>query len=98
MATYNTNSMYSSTPMDAGKLGLWEAPEIVITGNETTITISRHLRHRPDLLSYELYGTPHLWWVFKMLNPDKLNDSIWDFVEGIEILTPSPTEVSSYLS
>jgi len=84
--------------MDAGKLGLWEAPEIVITGNETTITISRHLRHRPDLLSYELYGTPHLWWVFKMLNPDKLNDSIWDFVEGIEILTPSPTEVSSYLS
>ena len=98
MATYNTNSMYSSTPMDAGKLGLWDAPEIVTTGNEITLTISRHHRHRPDLLSHELYGTPQLWWVFKMLNPDKLNDSIWDFNEGLEILTPNPTDISAYLS
>lgn len=33
-----------------------------------------------------------------MINPDKLNDPVWDFVEGVEILTPNPTEVSAYLS
>tara|TARA_B100000959_G_C14933787_1_gene604808 strand:+ start:1452 stop:1751 length:300 start_codon:yes stop_codon:yes gene_type:complete len=99
MATsYKPNSIYALTPMDSGKLGIWETPEIVITGNEITMIISRHYRNRPDLLSNELYGTPHLWWVFKMINPDKLNDPIWDFIEGLEILTPSPSEVSAYLS
>ena len=98
MATYKPNSIYALTPMDSGKLGIWDAPEIVITGNETTTTISRHHRNRPDLLSHELYGTPQLWWIFKMINPDKLNDPIWDFEEGVEILTPNPTEVSAYLS
>ncbi|RZD43316.1 MAG: hypothetical protein CXT73_00975 [Methanobacteriota archaeon] len=98
MATYKPNSIYALTPMDSGKLGIWDAPEVVITGNETTTTISRHHRNRPDLLSHELYGTPQLWWIFKMINPDKLNDPVWDFVEGVEILTPNPTEVSAYLS
>jgi len=98
MAQYKPNSIYALTPMDSGKLGIWETPEIVITGNEITMTISRHYRNRPDLLSHELYGTPQLWWVFKMINPNKLNDPIWDFVEGLEILTPSPSEVSAYLS
>ena len=33
-----------------------------------------------------------------MLNPDKLNDPVWDFIEGVEILTPSPSDVSAYLN
>ena len=98
MATYKTNSVYALTPMDAGKLGIWKVPEVEITGNEVTIIISRHYRNRPDLLSNKLYGTPQLWWVFKMLNPDKLNDPVWDFIEGVEILTPSPSDVSAYLN
>ena len=98
MAKYKINSLYALTPMDAGKLGIWEVPEVLSTGNEITRIISRHHRNRPDLLSNELYGTPQLWWIFKMINPDKLNDPIWDFKEGVEILTPSPTDVSSYLS
>ena len=98
MATYKTNSVYALSPMDSGKLGIWEPPDFEITGNESTMIISRHYRNRPDLLSQELYGTPQLWWVIKMINPDKLNDPVWDFVEGLEILTPSPSEVSAYLS
>ena len=98
MATYKTNRVYALTSMDAGRLGIWKAPEVEITGNEITMTISRHYRNRPDLLSNELYGTPQLWWVFKMLNPDKLNDPVWDFIEGVEIITPSPSDVSAYLN
>ena len=65
MATYKPNSIYALTPMDSSKLGIWEVPEVIITGNETTTTISRHHRNRPDLLSNELYGTPQLWCIFK---------------------------------
>ena len=97
MATYKTNSIYALTPLDAGRLGIWKAPEVEVTGNEITMIISRHHRNRPDLLSNELYGTPQLWWVFKMLNPDKLNDPVWDFNEGVEILTPNQSDISSYL-
>jgi len=98
MTAYNTASNYSLTPMNSNFLGLWEAPEVTLTGNEITVTIERHMKHRPDILSYKLYGTPKLWWIFKMINPDKLNDPIWDFVEGLEILTPNNAEVTSYLS
>ena len=49
MATYKTNSVYALSPMDSGKLGIWEPPDFEITGNETTMIISRHYRNRPDL-------------------------------------------------
>ncbi len=94
---YSTNSIYAQTPMNSSFLGIWEPPDIVITGNETTIIISRHMKFRPDLLSHKLYGTPKLWWIFKMINPDKLNDPIWDCVEGLEILTPSQADLNTYI-
>tara|TARA_B100000949_G_scaffold208264_1_gene199971 strand:+ start:728 stop:1018 length:291 start_codon:yes stop_codon:yes gene_type:complete len=94
---YGTNSLYAQTPMNSNFLGIWEPPDIVVTGNETTITIGRHMKFRPDLLSHELYGTPKLWWIFKMINPDKLHDPVWDFVEGLEILTPSQADLSIYI-
>ena len=41
---YRTNSTYAQTPMNSNFLGIWEPPDIVITGNETTITIGRHMK------------------------------------------------------
>ena len=43
---------------------------------------------RPDLMSQNEYGTPRLWWVFAVRNPDKLIDPIQDFVAGLEIYIP----------
>ena len=97
MATYDTSSVYALTPMNSNLLGLWEAPEVTPTGNEVTVTIERHMRYRPDLLSYSLYGSPKLWWIFKMLNPDKLNDPIWDFKEGTQIIAPKKSDINAYL-
>ena len=97
MATYKPNSIYALTPMDSGKLGIWEVPEVIITGNETTTTISRHHRNRPDLLSNELYGSPRLWWVFTFFNRDILRDPVWDFKAGTSIKVPSQDNVSKYI-
>lgn len=98
MAIYKQNSMYAKTPINSVSLGIFDPPDVEVTGNEQTITISRKFKHRPDLLSYSLYGTSRLWWIFKMMNPDKLNDPIWDFNEGVQIIAPTKAEVGSYIS
>ena len=84
MANYKQTSVYANTPINDVALGIYNPPEINVTGNEKTIVLSRKYQYRPDLLSFDLYGTPRLWWIFKMLNSDKLNDPIWDFKDGVE--------------
>ena len=32
-----------------------------------------------------------------MMNPDKLNDPIWDFKEGLEIIAPKKADIGAYL-
>ena len=96
--TYNSNSVYAKTPINSNYLGIWDAPTVELTGDEMTVIISREHTNRPDLLSHKLYGNPRLWWIFKMMNPDKLNDPIWDFKEGVSIIVPKKANVSQFLS
>ena len=44
--------------------------------------------HRPDLLAYDLYGTPKLWWVFAQRNMDSIKDPVYDIEAGLEIYLP----------
>lgn len=44
--------------------------------------------YRPDLLAYDLYTDPRLWWVFSQRNPNRLKDPIFDFVTGVGIYIP----------
>lgn len=43
---------------------------------------------RPDLLAYDLYKDPKLWWVFAQRNPNKLKDPLFDFLSGVKIYIP----------
>lgn len=95
--SYNSNSIYAKTPINSNYLGIWDPPTVELTGDEQTIIIQRQHANRPDLLSYELYNTPRLWWIFKMMNPDKLNDPIWDFKEGTQIIAPKKSDINAYL-
>ena len=52
------------------------------------VIIPPGFNQRPDLMSNQEYGTPRLWWVFAMRNPDLIIDPINDFVEGLEIFVP----------
>jgi len=37
--------------------------------------------YRPDMLAYDLYTDPKLWWVF-LKDPNKLKDPLFNFVAG----------------
>jgi hypothetical protein len=43
---------------------------------------------RPDILAYDLYGDPRLWWVFASRNPNSLADPYFDFNTGVGIYLP----------
>ena len=48
---------------------------------------------RPDILATNLYGTPRLWWVFALKNPDVIKEPLNDFKAGVMIKIPSPETV-----
>jgi hypothetical protein len=61
------------------------------------ITLSPKHEKRPDLLAFELYGSPRLWWLFAARNPDLLIDPVEDFVAGLTIYAPAAAQVEGYL-
>jgi hypothetical protein len=52
---------------------------------------------RPDLLAYDLYDDPKLWWVFAQRNPNKLVDPLFDFVQGTYIYLPKAETLKAVL-
>jgi hypothetical protein len=61
------------------------------------ITLPSKYNLRPDSLSYDLYGTSQLYWVFMLRNPDVIQDPIWDFISGINIYVPAQSSLTRYL-
>lgn len=59
--------------------------------------IESQYTHRPDLLAYDLYGTPKLWWVFVQRNMSVIKDPIYDFVAGTTIYIPKKTNLQRFL-
>jgi hypothetical protein len=78
-------------------MDIWSAPNIVPDVLDSILFVTDQYTHRPDLLSQYLYGTPRLWWVFAMLNPDILKDPIYDLAPGIEIRVPDKSQLQGYL-
>jgi hypothetical protein len=85
---YKPNSPYRQTPFKDFYLDLWNKPDIPVTEEDQRITIGADVERRPDLLASRLYGTPSLWWVFAIRNPDILIDPVEDFIAGTEIFIP----------
>jgi hypothetical protein len=81
-------SLYGETKIEDFYLGLWVQPIIKKTDLDELFFITAKYHKRPDLLSYEKYGTPDYWWVFMLRNKDVLNDPIDDFVAGKNIYIP----------
>lgn len=93
-ATYKNTSLYASTDIVNGSyLGFWRPPTIVLDGYERKMIIEPKFENRPDLLSHYLFGTPDLWWVFSMVNPDVIQDPLSDLVAGVEIIVPHRASV-----
>lgn len=82
-------SQYSSTPVKNWYLDLWVPRVVPKSEFDKIINIPPAFNQRPDLLSQQEYGTPRLWWVFAVRNPDLMADPINDFISGVEIYIPA---------
>ena len=97
MAKYSARSPYYNTPQNKINLEVFQPRPITAEDDDQSYTIERTYAYRPDLLAYDLYGTPRLWWVFAQRNPDQIEDPIYDFRPGVTIQLPKATNVNSDL-
>jgi alpha-L-fucosidase len=88
MATYDTTSPYYNTPFTQFYLDKMVNRPIPVENDDLTFTINLTYQYRPDLLAYDLYGTPSLWWVFYQRNPNTLIKPPFDFVADTFIYLP----------
>ena len=93
---YNADSFYANTPTVDFYLDFWDANVNIPTKNTKT-EISTKYNLRPDLMAYDLYGSPNYWWVFAVVNKDKLIDPVEDFKAGLIITVPPRGGLQSLL-
>lgn len=89
--TYDPRSPYSDTPQLSqyvDYLDVWSPRVVLPDPTDMMISIDTRYIGRPDLLSYDLYGTPGLWWVFASRNPDQIKDPIYDLKANLVIYAP----------
>lgn len=94
---YNNTSPYYKTLQTSWFLDLWTPIDIPAMDTDAPLIISQLYNNKPDLLSYDLYQTTRLWWVFAVRNPDLIKDPIYDFVTGLQIIVPAPNTLKSLL-
>lgn len=59
--------------------------------------ITETYNYRPDMLAYDLYANPKLWWVFASRNPNSLKDPLFDFRTGVGIYLPENSTLTQAL-
>lgn len=93
MANYSNTSPYFETDMRSTYLDVLNPRTLTAEEDDQSYTIERTYAYRPDLLAYDLYGSPRLWWVFAQRNPDQIEDPIYDFRPGVTIKMPKKENV-----
>jgi alpha-L-fucosidase len=97
MATYDTTSPYYKTPVTQFYLDKMVNRPIPMQNDDLTFTINLTYQYRPDLLAYDLYGTPSLWWVFYQRNPNTLTKPPFDFAADTFIYLPKISTLKTVL-
>jgi len=98
MAIYSSVSPWSNTLQNQLYLETLVIKPVPAEADDFYYQIESHYTYRPDLLSYDLYGTPKLWWVFVQRNMNVLRDPIFDFVAGQKIFIPKKSNIQKYMS
>lgn len=98
MANYTTTSPWNKTGYTIlGSLDILRIRPIPGEADDPQYTIESQYTHRPDLLAYDYYGTPKLWWVFAQRNMDIIKDPIFDMKAGTTIFLPKPDRLKKVL-
>jgi len=94
---YRQDSPYAITEMYGDVLDTYTHRSIPYKQDDVLFTIISTYQYRPDLLAYDLYNNPNLWWVFMVRNPNAMKDPIWDFRVGQQIYLPKQSTLESVL-
>ncbi len=94
MAKYSPTSPYFATPQNNINLEPLTRRNFAIEDDDQSYTIERTYAYRPDLLAFDLYGSPRLWWGFAQRNPNQIEDPIYDFKPGVTIQLPKPAIIT----
>jgi hypothetical protein len=97
MAVYNSTSPYFDTTYTQFYLDVMTNRAIPKEVDDQILKITEVYQYRPDMLAYDLYDLPELWWVFYQRNPNTLTAPPWDFESGKEIYLPKITTLRSVL-
>jgi alpha-L-fucosidase len=97
MATYDATSPYYLTSYSQFFLDVMDNRPIPKQNDDILFSINLTYQYRPDLLAFDLYGTPTLWWVFYQRNPDTLTAPPLDFAVGTSIYLPKLGTLKSIL-
>ncbi len=97
VASYKDTSPWKDTSITENYLGFLKIRTIPADMDDYLYTIESQYAYRPDLLSYDLYKTSKLWWVFIQRNLNVLQDPIYDFVPGTRIYIPKGDNLFKFL-
>lgn len=97
MANYGSASPWSTTLQNSLYLELLNIRPVPAEEDDYRYVIENQYKHRPDLLAYDLYGNPKLWWVFVQRNMSVIKDPIYDFIPGTVIYLPKKSNLEKFL-
>ncbi len=98
MALYNSYSPYYKTQIVNDYLDILEFRDIPPLSDDVYWEITSTYQYRPDLLAYDLYQDPKLWWVFSVRNKDIIKDPVFDMLAGRRIYLPKLSVLKNVLS
>jgi hypothetical protein len=96
-ANYTSTSPYFATGYSQFFLDVMVNRPIPKSTDDLLFTINTTFQYRPDLLAYDLYTDPGLWWVFYQRNPNTLTAPPMDFASGTTIYLPRLDTLRSIL-
>lgn len=95
---YSRTSPYSSTTINQNYLDIANFPTIPKLSGDTLLEINQTYQYRPDLLAFDLYGDPGLWWVFALRNPNVIEDPVFSMRIGTKIFIPKKNTLQGIIS
>lgn len=91
---YKSHSPWSKTSILYGQILDIQNKRVLYNDPlDKLVTIPQQFNRRPDLFSYEMYGTAKYWWIFAQRNPNIIKDPINDFVSGTDIYVPKKENI-----
>lgn len=93
----DAKSPYALTPTVDWYLGIYAPRTVPQSANDVLVKLDKKYEFRPDLLSYDNYGTSKYWWVFAVRNPNVVKDPIGDMVAGIQLYIPNADSINTFV-